>query len=94
MSKGYYKSYTISSYADGDSVIHGGSYSIPAQNVDFVTWKKNHETGEFWVKLHTLSGKEVRLKVSYNDLNEILRTCGNRLVHYENGDENDGMDYE
>ena len=93
MSKGYYKSYHISNYRDDDHVIHGGSYSIPASNVDFVTWKKNHETGEFWDKLHTMSGKEVRLKVSYDDLNRILTTCGNRMVHYdENGDEN-GVEY-
>ena len=92
MSKGYYKSYTISTYADGDSVIHGGSYSIPAQNVDFVTWKKNHETGEFWVKLHTMSGKEIRLRVSYEGLNQILKITGNDNVQYENGD-NDGMEY-
>ena len=94
MSKGYYKSYHISTFGEGDQVIHGGSYSIKATNVDFVTWKKNHETGEFWVKLHTASGKEVRLRVSYDDLNEILRTCGNRLVHYENGDKDGSMDNE
>ena len=40
-----------------------------------------------------MSGKEVRLKVSYDDLNRILTTCGNRMVHYdENGDEN-GVEY-
>ena len=93
MSKGYYKSYHISAYSEGDSVIHGGSYSVPVRNIDFVTWKKNIERGEFWVKLHTMSGKEIRLKVSYDNLNEILRICGNELVHYENGDD-DGMDNE
>ena len=92
MSKGYYKSYRITTSDRGDDpIIHGGSYSIPVRNVDFMTWKKNHETGEFWVKLHTISGKEVRLKVSHENLNEILGICGNRKVRYEDSDEN-GMD--
>ena len=91
--KGYYKTFTNSS--EGDShVIHGGSYSIPVSNVDFVTWKKNLETGEFWVKLHTMSGKEIRLRVNFNELNEILKITGNTLVEYKNGDDDYGnMEY-
>jgi hypothetical protein len=91
--KGYYKTFTISTEADS-SVIHGGSYSIPVSNVDFVTWKKNVETGEFWVKLHTLSGKEIRLRVNFKELNEVLRVTGNSLVEYKNGDDDYGnMEY-
>ena len=63
-------------------------------NVDFVTWKKNVETGEFWVKLHTLSGKEIRLRVNFKELNEVLRVTGNSLVEYKNGDDDYGnMEY-
>ena len=50
--------------------------------MDFVTWKKNIETGEYWAKLHTMSGKEVRLKVDHDELNRLLKTCGNDEVYY------------
>ena len=92
MTKGYYKTYRISTFDGDDAVIHGGSYAIKIDHIDFITWKKNHETGEYWVKLHTNSSKEIRLKVNYDNLNDILRTYGNKVVHYEDGDENDGMD--
>ena len=91
--KGYYKTFPIATEADS-SGIHGGSDSIPVSNVDFVTWKKNVETGEFWVKLHTLSGKEIRLRVNFKELNEVLRVTGNSLVEYKNGDDDYGnMEY-
>ena len=82
MSKGYYSAYTIS-----NDVIHGGSYAINLDNIDFITWKKNFETGEFWVKFHTNSSKEIRLKVTLVELNEILQAWGNPDVIYY-GDEN------
>ena len=82
MSKGYYNAYTIS-----NDVIHGGSYAINFDYIDFITWKKNFETGEFWVKFHTNSGKEIRLKVTLLELNDILQEWGNTNVIYY-GDEN------
>ena len=82
MSKGYYNAYTIS-----NDVIHGGSYAINFDNIDFITWRKNFETGEFWVKFHTNSGKEIRLKVTLLELNDILQEWGNTNVIYY-GDEN------
>ena len=82
MSKGYYNAYTIS-----NDVIHGGSYAINFDNIDFITWKKNFETGEFWVKFHTNSGKEIRLKVTLLELNDSLQEWGNTNVIYY-GDEN------
>jgi len=86
--KGYYSRFNTSTgTAFPNTVIHGGSYSIPAKNVDFVTWKKNMETGEYWSKIHTISGKEIRLRVSYDELNQLLRICGNDGVEYGNGDE-------
>jgi len=82
MNKGYYDEYKITSYADDDSVIHG--------HVDFTTWKQNqNKTDEYWLKLHTLSGKEIRIKVDYKGLNEILETIGNPLVVYRNRDYNE-----
>jgi len=81
--KGYYSTFRVS-VGSGykHAVIHGGSYSIPSTNVDFVTWKKNIETGEYWAKLHTMSGKEVRLKVDHDELNRLLKTCGNDEVYF------------
>jgi hypothetical protein len=83
MSKGYYNAYTST-----NDVIHGGSYAINLDNIDFITWKKNYETGEFWVKFHTNSGKEIRLKVTLVELNDILQAWGNSSIVYY-GDEND-----
>lgn len=79
--KGYYSTFTLS-YKDYkgaliDPVIHGGSYSIPTKNVDFLTWKRNMETGKYWLKLHTMSSKEIRLQVSIEELNTIMKACGN-----------------
>lgn len=82
MTKGYYGAYTIT-----DDVIYGGSYAIKMANIDFITWKKNHETGEFWVKFHSMSGKEIRLKITHGELNEVLQTWGNKDIKY--GDENE-----
>ena len=39
-----------------------------------------------------MSGKEIRLRVSYEGLNSILKITGNDRVQYDNGD-NDGMEY-
>ena len=93
MSKGYYQTFSVSSEDGKADVIHGGSYSVPVAHVDFTTWKKNHETGEFWVKLHTMSGKEIRLRVSFEGLNKILKITGNNSVQYRNGDDNDELEY-
>tara|TARA_R100001510_G_C7443420_1_gene71604 strand:+ start:45 stop:332 length:288 start_codon:yes stop_codon:yes gene_type:complete len=90
MNKGYYNEYKITSYADDDNVIHGQSYAIRASNVDFTTWKQNqNKTDEYWLKLHTISGKEIRIKVDYKGLNEILEAVGNPLVEYRNRDYNE-----
>jgi hypothetical protein len=99
MGKGYYKTFYVTTRTNThgrevDATIHGGSYSIPIAHIDFVTWKKNHETGEFWVKLHTISGKEIRLRVTFRELNEILQETGNENVEYKNGEnENENMEY-
>ena len=81
--KGYYSAFRIT-YCDKDNtpVIHGGSYAIKVANIDFLTWKKNHETGEYWAKLHTVSGKEIRMKVSFEGLNDLLSITMNKNVEY------------
>lgn len=91
MSKGYYSAYHKASATpmwEPHTVIHGGSYAIKVSQIDFITWKKNFETGEYWVKFHTLSGKEIRLRVELLELNDILQTWGNDEVIYY-GEEND-----
>ena len=90
MNKGYYNEYTITSYADDDDIIHGQSYAIRVSNIDFVTWKPNNELkNEIWMKLHTKSGKEKRVKEDKDGLNEILATVGNDLVQFENRNRNE-----
>jgi len=82
--KGYYNEYSITSYANDDEIIHGQSYAIRVSNIDFVTWKPNNEIrSEIWMKLHTKSGKEIRVKVDIDGLNEILATVGNDLVQFK-----------
>tara|TARA_R110002050_G_scaffold257245_2_gene396392 strand:+ start:6670 stop:6957 length:288 start_codon:yes stop_codon:yes gene_type:complete len=81
--KGYYSSFTISVGSEGESpTIHGNSFAIKTSNVDFITTKKNIETGEYWCKFHTISGKEIRLKVSLEELNKILQIYGNKNINY------------
>ena len=98
MGKGYYDSFSVTPLkingVTRQVTIHGGSFCIDAENIDFMTWKRNVETGLFWVKLHTLSGKEIRLRVNFKELNEGLRVTGNSLVEYKNGDDDYGnMEY-
>ena len=93
MSKGYYNSFSITTQGNVEGepskAIHGGSFCIDVENVDFMTWKKNIETGMFWVKLHTISGKEVRVKSDKDALNKLLEVIGNKNVKYEYGDYNE-----
>ena len=81
--KGYYSTFSIT-YDENLSqpVIHGGSYAIKAENIDFLTWKKNHETGEYWAKFHTISGKEIRLRINYEELGDLLKIVMNENVVY------------
>tara|TARA_R110000751_G_scaffold302624_2_gene416772 strand:+ start:162 stop:446 length:285 start_codon:yes stop_codon:yes gene_type:complete len=82
-SKGYYASFNITLDGRGETpTIHGNSFAIKASNVDFITSKQNMDTGEYWCKLHSISGKEIRLKVSLEDLNKILQVYGNENVNY------------
>ena len=53
-------------------IIHGSSYAVHVDKIEFLTWRLNEDTGDFWVKLHIESGKEIRLKVSEQDLRDII----------------------
>ena len=96
MGKGYYDSFSITPKVQNVAMggyasyaIHGGSFCIDSENIDFMTWKRNVETGLFWVKLHTKSGKEVRVKSSSEGLDRLLMIIGNADVKYEYGDYNE-----
>jgi hypothetical protein len=71
--------------------IHGSSYVIHMDNVDFMTWRLNDETNEYWVKFH-YSNKEVRVRVTPNQLKELVHTWANEELDINIG-EKDDMDY-
>ena len=79
-----------------NSVIHGNSFAVCLSQVEFITWRLNDETGQYWLKLHFPSSKEIRIKSSLSELNEILEQWdkytyggneGNTPPYY-NGDKN------
>ena len=42
-----------------------------------MTWRRNDETGDYWVKFHVPSGKEIRIKVTATELQDICTAwCG------------------
>ena len=55
-----------------NGVIHGSSYATLLRTVEFVTWRLNEDSGEYWMKFHVPSGKEIRIKVNEEDLRSIL----------------------
>jgi len=76
-----------------DRVIHGDTFAILLKEIEFLTWKMNSETGEYWLKFHCPSNKEIRIKVSPDHLNLILGEWsiqkGNSIYININGDDND-----
>ena len=65
-------------------IIKGSSFWFNVAKVDFTTRRMNDETGEYWVKFHFPSGKEIRIIVDGEDLDEIL----NLYNFNNNGDDN------
>ena len=64
-------------YTINNKIIHGTSFAISLDDVEFMTWRRNDETGDYWVKFHVPSGKEIRIKVTATELQEICTTwCG------------------
>jgi len=58
-------------------IIHGASFSVSLDTVEFMTWRRNDETGDYWVKFHLPSGKEIRIKVLATELQDIHSVwCG------------------
>lgn len=75
-----------------NGVIHGSSYATLLRTVEFITWRLNEDSGEYWMKFHVPSGKEIRIKVNEEDLRSILNDWAEYELKLELGDE-DELDY-
>ena len=53
--------------------IHGPSVIVELRTVEFFSWKRNEESGEYWIKLHVPSGKEIRIRANEGNLRTIVR---------------------
>lgn len=74
-------------------IIHSHSFAVPLETVEFLTVRLNEETGEYWLKMHLPSSKEIRIKVSDIELNSIMgewaMSKGNDVYPEFNGDKNE-----
>ncbi len=75
-----------------NGIIHGSSYATMLRTVEFITWRLNEDSGEYWMKFHVPSGKEIRIKVNEEDLRSILNDWAEYELKLELGDE-DELDY-
>jgi|TARA_R110000824_G_scaffold283693_2_gene472048 catalase len=71
--------------------VHGPSFIIHMDSVDFMTWRMNEDSGEYWVKFH-FGTKEVRVRVTPNELKELVAVWANKDIDIKIGEKND-MDY-
>ena len=53
-------------------ILHGSSFAVALEEIEFITWRLNEETGDYWVKFHMPSTKEIRIKVSESNLRNII----------------------
>ena len=56
--------------------LHGASFALHMSKIDFITWRRNVDTGAYWVKFHTGSGKEIRIQTSLPELDYLLEQYG------------------
>lgn len=69
-------------------IMHGTSFVISLDNVEFITWRLNEDTGDYWVKLHIPSGKEIRIKVGEEELRNIVDVwSANSNIYLKIGDD-------
>lgn len=83
--------YSMSADSNGGLVVHGRSFAFHMDNVDFLTWKYNPETGDYWTKFH-FESKDVRIKVSLSELNRLLEAYYGSTFdpnEYRNGDKHE-----
>ena len=81
----------INQYTIQDRYIHGNSYALLMDNIEFLTWRFNEETNQYWLKLHVPSGKEIRIRVGENELRDIVDTWCMNMMELDIGDEH-GLD--
>lgn len=79
-------------YKIENGVIHGSSYATLLRTIEFITWRMNEDTGEYWMKFHLPSSKEIRIKVDEISLREILDEWAETNLELELGDK-DELDY-
>jgi len=79
-------------YTIENRLLHGSSYAVSMNDIEFITWRKNEETGEYWVKFHLPSGKEIRIKVDEDELRDIIDVWNGKNVNLKIGDEYE-LDY-
>ncbi len=72
--------------------IHGSSYAVALSDIEFFSWKQNEESGEYWVKLHVPSGKEIRVRVTERDLRDIIAKWANKELDLQIGEKYE-LDY-
>lgn len=65
--------------------IHGSSYVIHMDNVDFMTWRMNDELNEYWVKFH-YTNKEVRIRVTPSQLKELVNNWAGEELNIKIGE--------
>ena len=63
-------------YEIEDRIIHGSSFAVALDTIEFLTWRLNEDTGDYWVKFHLPSSKEIRIKVVEADLRNIVDEWG------------------
>jgi len=73
-------------YAIENKLIHGSSFAVPLDTVEFLSWRKNEETGDYWVKFHVPSGKEIRIKCKEFELREIVDVWFGELINLRIGE--------
>tara|TARA_R110000765_G_scaffold417645_1_gene520349 strand:- start:385 stop:678 length:294 start_codon:yes stop_codon:yes gene_type:complete len=78
-------------YRISNGIIHGSSFVVELDTIEFLTFRLNEETNEYWLKMHLPSGKEIRLKVSETDVREITNEWTQKNINMIIGDEN-GLD--
>tara|TARA_R100000231_G_C5283688_1_gene152403 strand:+ start:138 stop:380 length:243 start_codon:yes stop_codon:yes gene_type:complete len=75
-----------------DGVIHGSSFAVKIETVEFLTWRLNEESSMYWVKFHLPSGKEIRIQVEEESLRDIVDEWGNGNIDLDLVN-NNGLDY-
>ncbi len=74
-----------------DRFVHGSSFAIHMDSVDFLTWRMNEDTGQYWVKFH-YGQKEVRIRVTPTELQQLVAVWAGQELDIKIGDKHD-MDY-